>query len=392
MTQELVTESSAAPCVEEIRLLRDGVEAFPAMLSAIAAAREDVVLEMYWLDASLMGRRVVAALAERARRGVAVRVMYDAIGSLGVDTSMYADLLAAGGKVLEFNPIAPWRKRFRLTRVSNRDHRKMLVVDGRVAFVGGLNIGEPWAPKADGGGGWRDDVARIEGSCAGRVRALFFENWARQGGDHPPGMALPDGRDSIVRTRRETGLDGGDEPAVALLGHDVRGARRLIRRSYLSRIRAAKRRVFIANSYFIPDPVVRNELERAARRGVEVRIMLPRISDVPAVMWASQAMYARLMRAGVHVHEWTLGVLHAKTGLVDDWATTGSFNLDYISLRYNLEANVASTHASFVDAVAASFARDLAEGCEEVDPASWARRPWWPRLRSWAFYLARKVL
>lgn len=391
MTAGLATVEVEAPCVDTIRLLRDGAEAFPAMIDALRGAKRDVVLEMYWFDATPVGRRVVAALTDCARRGVTVRVLYDAIGSLGVDTDMYTELIAAGGKVLEFNPIAPWRKRFRWTRVSHRDHRKLMVVDHRVAFVGGLNIGRPWAPKSEGGEGWRDDVALVEGSCAEKVRALFYENWSRQGGECPPDMPLADGWDRVRRTRHEVGLDG-QEPIVSLLGHDAWGARRLIRRSYLSRIRRAKRRVYIANSYFIPDPVVRNELERAAKRGVEVRVMLPRISDVPAVMWASQAMYARLLRAGVHVHEWTLGVLHAKTGLVDDWATTGSFNLDYISLRYNLEANVASSLPSFVHAVADSFARDLADGCEEVDPAAWAKRPWWPRLRSWLFYLGRKML
>jgi cardiolipin synthase len=178
---------------------------------------------------------------------------------------------------------------------------------------------------------------------------------------------------------------------VEVLGHDAWGARMIIRRRYLSHIRTATKRVLIANSYFLPDGAVRRALENAARRGVEVRVIVPRHSDVPAVAWATRALYARLMKAGVHVHEWTRGVLHAKTALIDGWATTGSYNMDARSWRYNLEANVATDHPDFVAAVERSLRDDLREG-EEVDPAQWAKRPWVDRLREWWFYLFRKSL
>ncbi len=377
-----------------LTLLRDGVEALPAMHAAIAAAREECLLEMYWLDDSPAGRDIVDALTARAREGVQVRLSYDAIGSLGVSPSLYDDLRAAGGEVREYNPIAPWRTRFALTRVSQRDHRKLMVIDGRVAFVGGLNLGRPWLPVAEGGEGWRDDVARIEGEAAGRVRAMFYDTWARMGGGRPADLAPRTSRELLLDTRAVLRGDGTTGPPVpvAILGHDAWGARRAIRRAYLSRIRQARRRVYIANSYFVPDVAVYRSLQHAARRGTEVRVIVPRVSDVPPVTWAGQHLYARLMRAGVHVHEWTHGILHNKSGLIDDWATVGSYNFDYLSLRYNLEANMASVDRGFVAAMEASFRVDLTEHCEELDPRRWARRGWRPRARSYFFYLLRKFL
>ncbi len=392
-----ITAESAVdldPSGERVTLLRDGVEALPAMLKAIRAALREVVLEMYWLDSSMAGKVVVEALTQRARAGVAVYLIYDAIGSLGVDGAMYDDLLASGARVLEFNPIAPWRRRFRLGWVSQRDHRKMLVVDERIAFVGGLNLGLPWLCIADGGGGWRDDVALVIGPTAARVRALFFETWARQGGECPKNLRVFTSRERAQAAREELGVSTMSRvhPPVAVLGHDAWGARWAIRRAYLSRIRSAERRVLIANSYFIPDMRVKRALKYAAQRGVEVRVIVPGTSDVPAVKYATEWLYTDLMEAGIHVHEWKHGILHSKTLLVDDWATTGSYNLDYRSFRYNLEANLASTDPAFVAAVEASMRKDLAEFTVEVELAKWKRRPTFDKVRSWSFYLLRKML
>ncbi len=373
-----------------LALLRDGDEALPAMLSAIEGATLEVLLEMYWFDSTPIGLAFVAALAERAKAGVRVRVLYDSIGSLSADRAMYDPLIAAGGRVREFNPVAPWRRRFTFAQVSKRDHRKILVVDGRVGFIGGLNIGGPWAPVSQGGGGWRDDVARVEGSAAAaRMRAMFIDTWTSQGGSILAPLPIAT---VVLGDPLE---DAPDEPArgvARILGHNSWASRRAIRTAYLSRIRRAKRRILVVNPYFVPDPAVRRALERAAERGVEVRVIVPRVSDVPVALYAGQALYAGMMAAKIHIHEWTAGILHAKTALMDDWATVGSYNLDYRSLRYNLEANVASTDPAFVEAVERSIRRDLAEGSEEIDPGQWSRRGWYSKARAWVFYLGRKLL
>ncbi|MBL8601088.1 MAG: phosphatidylserine/phosphatidylglycerophosphate/cardiolipin synthase family protein [Myxococcales bacterium] len=375
--------------VDTVTLLRDGEEAFPAMLAALDAAEHEVLIEMYWFDDSPVARRMVDIMARKARAGVKVRVSYDAIGSISGDRAMYAPLLDAGGEVREYNPIAPWRRRFALTRVSQRDHRKIIVVDGRVGFCGGLNIGLPWMPASEGGGGWRDDVARIEGPAVEGLRRLFFETWAVLGGALPANIERPMARE----IRRDIPLVMGRvTAATSVLGHDAWGAQRAIRRAYLSRLRRATRRIYLANSYFLPDPTVRRALEQAARRKVEVRVVVPKVSDVAAVLWAGQSLYRRLLMAGVHIHEYTRGILHAKSGLIDDWATVGSYNLDYISLRQNLEANLVSTDPAFVHAMEASFQRDFSTATEEVLLARWVERSFVERLRSRFFYQLRKFL
>jgi cardiolipin synthase len=147
-----------------VKLLHDGTQAFPAMLEAIAQARRQVLLEMYWFDSDAVGRRFADALIQARRRGVEVAIIYDSIGSIGADRAMFAGLEAEGVHVLEFNPVAPWRRRFRLSfaRLSRRDHRKILVVDGNVGFTGGINLARQWAPLEEDGGNWRDDMMRIK--------------------------------------------------------------------------------------------------------------------------------------------------------------------------------------------------------------------------------------
>jgi cardiolipin synthase len=148
----------------------------------------------------------------------------------------------------------------------------------------------------------------------------------------------------------------------------------------------------IENSYFAPHNPAPRALDRAPRRGVEVRVIVPKKSDVPSVGWAARALFASLMRAGVHVHFWLEGMMHAKSAVIDRWATVGSYNLDYRSLRYNLEVNVASEESGFVDSVEQSIRTDLEESCQEIDRDEWARRPWLEKVFEWFAYLVRKVL
>ena len=380
-----------------IELLRDGAATYPAWLQAIAAAQEEIVLEMYWFASDDTGRRFAGALAERARAGVDVRIIYDAIGSIGTDDAMWSMLTQAGAQVIEYHPLAPWRKRFSLTSISQRDHRKILVVDGTVAFTGGINIMDAAAPVAEGGAGWRDDAVKVTGWGAEELRRLFYDTWFKSGGPPPRrgGKIAARDRLALIGAARAQALrrKGVVEPVdqLQVIGHAARGAHRTMRSLYLWHIRHAEKRILIANAYFVPDVGVRRGLVRAARRGVEVRVIVPARSDVPSVAFASSAMFGRLVKAGVHIHLWESGMIHAKTAVIDDWATVGSYNLDYRSLLYNLEVNVASRASEFVAALEASFREDLGQ-TKEVSLADWKLRPFGQKMLEWIFYRLRKLL
>ncbi len=386
-----------------VTLLVDGEQAFPSMLAAIAGARTEVLLEMYWFQSDVIGQRFAAALAGRARAGLRVCVIYDAIGSLGVDEAMFDALRAAGAEVREYNPVAPWKNRWRIGTLNNRDHRKILVTDAEVAFTGGINIGLPWAPESEGGEAWRDDAVRIEGPAAVQLRVVFFETWRRLGGAPAPTLRAPrtTTEGSIAASEAEQGVASdaqqgsesarGRQPVRALpSGH--RRTRALIRSAYLHHIRRAQRYVYIANSYFIPDREVRAALIGAAARGVDVRVLVAGQTDVPAVYYASRYLYARLLGNGVAIYEWTKSVFHAKTAVVDGaWSTVGSYNIDHRSWRLNLEINVAIDGPEVAEAIRTRFLADL-EVSDKVELAQFRFRSLAERFLEWFYYLFRKGL
>jgi cardiolipin synthase len=373
-----------------VALLHDGDECFPSMLDFIRAAQHEVLLEMYWFDSSPTGRRFADALSERARAGATVCVIYDAVGSIEADEEMFDEMRAAGCQVEQYNPVAPWRRRFRLARIQHRDHRKILVVDGAVGFTGGVNIGHPWACHQDGGLGWRDDMIRIEGPAAGQLRSVFLDTWRRLGGKEPPAPSVAPGPPSL--TGRGPPPEEGFDSPVRVLANRWVGERRAIRKAYLDQIAKARDHVYITNSYFLPDRSVRNALARAAKRGVDVRILVPNESDVFAVYYATRNLYTRLIRQGIQVFEWVGTVLHAKTAVVDGvWCTVGTFNLDYRSWRFNLEVNVAVEDRRVAGAMRERFILDL-EKSKKIELSTWRFRPLSERVLEWFFYLFRKLL
>jgi len=367
-----------------VTFLRDGREAYPAMLEAIAGARRQVLLEMYWFDSDRVGRRFAEALGKARERGVEVAVIYDSIGSLGTDRQMFTELEARGVHVLEYNPVAPWRQRFQLSfsRLSSRDHRKILVVDGAVGFTGGINIADQWLPAEEEGGGWRDDMIRIAGPGVAGLSRCFHRVWRRH--DCPPITRL--------RAVAPSAQAGERLLAVRILGERYFRHRHEIARDYASRLYAAKKRAYIANSYFIPDASVRRALVRAARRGVDVRVIVPAHSDVEAVKYAGRAVYQRLLEAGVRIFEWQHGMFHSKTAVIDaEWCTIGTFNFDYLSLRTNLEVNASVMDAEFASQVERSFHKDLLR-TREVDARAFQFRSLSERLLESTFYRLRKFL
>lgn len=365
-----------------VSLLHDGAQCFPAMLEAIASAQEELLVEMYWFGSDRTGWRFAEALMDKARRGVPVYVIYDAVGSYDADRAVFDAMRAAGCRVHEFHPIAPWRHRFKWTGVQHRDHRKIVVVDGRVGFTGGLNFADEWASPDEGGQGFRDDMIRVEGPAALQMRELFWR--AIPSDDPPEGAARP-------RAVAEGPPAPGDSD-VLVIANDFRHERRAIRQVYLAAIAHARRHIVIANSYFIPDRKVRRALRKAVERGVRVRVLVPGQNDVAAVQYASRALYSRLLKNGIEIYEWGDTVLHSKSAAIDDrWSTVGTYNLDYRSWRMNLEVNVVVKDADVAVALRHKLEEDIARS-RRVWLREWRYRPLLQRGLERFFYYFRKLL
>jgi cardiolipin synthase len=372
---------------DDVRLLRDGVEALPVMLGAIAAAKDELLLEMYWVGADAVGAKFREALVERARAGVTVRVIYDAIGSLAITPAFWEPLVRAGGEVREYHPLSPLRPAFELARIEERDHRKILVTDGTRGFTGGLNLARPWLPIEDGGEAWRDDMIEVVGYAAAELRTLFYKTWRRMGlrqlsRDPLGAIAIP--RDLVPLNRRPTAR-------VWVLASQRRSKRNL-RREYLTRLNRARRSIEIANSYFIPDRSVRNALYRAVLRGVRVRVLVPAKSDVAVAQYALEALYESLLRNGVEMYCHSGPMMHAKTAIIDDrFATIGSYNLDERSRTKNLEVNVAVDDEAFATYVRKWFDRDV-ENATHLDLYEWRARPLVRRGMEYVAFALRRLL
>jgi len=360
------------------QLLRDGVEAYPAMLMAIRGARRYIHLETYMFISDAVGELFGEALAEAAERGVHVRVLYDALGSWTSRRSFFEALRARGVDIRPFKPLTSLGRGLR--HLLRRDHRKILAVDGDVAFIGGVNISAHWAPEGEGSA-WRDDVLRVEGPAVHELERRFVATWR---------MAFQDRfrswRESR-RRRRAAGLRRRGDVSLAVLS-----SRRSIHRAYLHAISRARRSVLVAAAYFIPDRKLVAVLREAAQRGVEVSLLLNAKSDHPWLVHATRAFYEKLLTAGVRIFEWERCVLHAKTAVVDGvWGTIGSFNLERRSLLFNHEVNAVFADPRLGRSLEESFRGDC-QSCREVDLDEFRRRPLWQKLVERVLYAFRKVL
>lgn len=358
-----------------------GNSLFDQMIRDIDEARERIVMEMYTFNADVTGRRVARALSKAAGRGVSVRIIYDSVGSWDVPRSFFDVMVEAGIEAIEYHPIAPWRQRFALLE---RNHRKTLIVDGRVGYTGGVNIADAWIdPPA--GAGWRDSHARIEGPAAGDLETLFIETWYRHTGVQ---LDLPRRIPREANPRTPVDEFGSQIYVIGRRG----GLDRPMRRLYLLALGRARHSVAITSAYLVPDRKVRRALRSACVRGVRVRLLLPARSDVAVVQYASQRHYDRLLRWGVEIYSWEPSVLHAKTAVVDDsWSTIGSANLDSLSFNWNLEANFVINCSETGAALATQFEADLNDATQ-VELDMWRKRPWWRRCFEFAASLLSPIL
>lgn len=350
-------------------LLVDGARFYPRMLAAIESARSHVLLEMYLIESGAVSARFIDALARAARRGVRVCALLDAFGGLGLADVDRARLTDAGVAVVFFNPI----KAAKRVRNLARDHRKLLLVDGAVAYTGGAGLTDEFdPPRAEDR--WRETMIEIRGPVVADWQHLFARAWEREA-RRPLGLALPS------PAPHPDGMRGRVEVTQA-------SVRQEITRSLLKRIRAARERVWISTAYFIPSWRIRRALRRAVARGVDVRIVVPGPrTDHPAVRHAGRRFYGRLLLAGVRLFEYQPRFLHSKAALCDQWVSIGSSNFDRWNLRWNHEANQAVDDARFAADVARMFEADFAAACE-WRYSDWTRRPWVARARE---YLWGKV-
>lgn len=372
----------------KVTLLEDGPATFRAMFAAIEQARDHINLETYILDADEIGGRLVDALAARRAAGVQVNLIYDSVGTLTTPEEFFARLRDKGIHTLEFNPINPLKLR-KGWEVNQRDHRKLLVVDGNVAFLGGINIsgvyssssfGKRSARSNDERPPWRDIHVRIEGPVVAEFQRLFLDTWQKQQGRGPaPADYFP-----------ELAYQGKE--VVRAIGSSPDHAYSLIHATLVSAIVSAEASVHLTNAYFVPDPQLLGALKDAARRGVDVKLILPSSTDSSLVFHAGRSYYSELLRTGVQIYERRDALLHAKTAVIDGvWSTIGSTNLDWRSFLHNDELNAVILGADFGAQMEALFEKDLAVS-ERVTAEEWRRRSLWTRLkeygaRLWAYWL-----
>ncbi len=361
-----------------VRVLHAGGETYPAMLEAIASAKHTICLETYILASDGTGDRFKDALVERAKAGVTVRVIYDAVGSFSTSSAFLDDLRTGGCQVVEFNPIAPWRRKFRL---SHRDHRKILVIDDEIAFTGGLNIANDYASVADGGVGWHDMHCQVTGTIVVDLARMFRRTWLRAGGEHYASLPAASSLTRMLGTS-----------FVRLLDNTRARQRASIRRAYLHVIRAAREAVLIQNAYFLPDRGLRRAMALAVRRGVDVSIIVPGRSDVRVIEWASLYVLRRLAKRGVRILRWRGVMMHAKTAVVDAlWSTIGSYNFDAMSRFNNLEVTVEILDPEVGQVLTTTFENDSAN-CDPYDDAAWRKLPFYTKALAWISYRLRRFL
>ena len=362
-----------------VRLLQDGEATYRAMFTAMRAATDHINLESYIIEDDEIGRKLADLLLDKRAQGVQVNLVYDSVGSMATPKPYFERLAAGGVQVLEFNPVKPAEAK-RGWRINNRDHRKLLVVDGRTAFVGGINFSRVHSgsshprhrPRGSEPLAWRDTHLQIEGPVVRDFQKLFLQTWTRQKGVPLSGAQFFPAVTSI----------GSDW--VRAIGSTPDDPHSLIYLALMSAIARSQKHVYLTNAYFVPDPQFVDALTGAAGRGVDVKLLLPGESDSALAFHAGRSHYATLLRAGVKIYERRGALLHAKTATIDgEWSCVGSTNLDWRSFLHNDEIDAAILGRDFAGQMEAAFAADLQQS-DAVDLERWEARSFQLRLQEWA--------
>jgi cardiolipin synthase len=351
------------PLVDGNRItsLLNGDEIFPAMLSAIRAAQATITFETYIYWSGKVGRQFADALAERAKAGVRVHVLLDWIGSNRLDAAALAELEEAGVEVERYRPLR-W---YSLSRMNSRTHRKILVIDGRTGFIGGVGIADQWSGHAQSPDHWRDSHFQLEGPAVAHLQAAFADNWMKTRADvlnaeeyFPKLQPVGESRAQVFKSSPREGADSA-------------------RLMFLLSISAARQRILIANAYFVPDARTITALVAALERGVQVEIIVPGCHiDTKVTQRASRSQWGPLLAAGAAIYEYQPTMYHCKVMVIDDcWVSVGSANFDNRSFRLNDEANLNAFDRELAAQQAGVFETDK-QSSNRVTMQEWQLRPW----------------
>ena len=347
-----------------VTTLINGREIFPAMLEAIGQARKTIVLETFIYWSGEVGRKFAEALSDRARGGVKVHVLLDWLGSKKMEEQLLEEMKKAGVEVERYHPIRWWRMR----RLNNRTHRKLLVVDGRIGFTGGVGIADPWDGDAHDPEHWRDTHYRIEGPVVAQVQAAFMDNWLKTRSE------VLHGEEYFPKLKEEGNPEGCRAQLFMSSASEGSESARLM---YLLSIASAKESVRIESAYFVPDDLSVRTLVDARKRGVEVEIIVPgKHIDTQLVRRASRSRWGALLEAGARIYEYQPAMFHCKVMVVDGlWTSVGSSNFDNRSFRLNDEANLNVYDREFAGEQVRVFEKDKGKA-RQVTLEEWKNRPW----------------
>lgn len=359
---------TGAPMSEgnRVELLRNGVQIFPAMLTAVRNAKKTINVEFYIYWDGEVGRTFAQALAERARAGVKVNVILDAVGSAEMSEDLILFMQRNGINTEWYHPLR-W---YTISRVNHRTHRKLLIVDGTIGFAGGVGIADNWLGDADTKDHWRETVVRVEGPVVTQMQFAFMDNWVKSRGELLTGLdyfpQVPRRGDSLTHVVKSSPSEGSSPTKLM----------------FIVSIVSAQKSIYISSAYFVPDADTIRALESAVRRGVDVRVIVPgEYTDVPIVRQAGRLLYSHLLRRGIRIFEYLPTMMHAKTMVVDGvWSTVGSSNFDDRSFRLNDEVNVNVYDESIAAQMEQMFFEDLARS-EEITKLRWIKRPWFDRIK-----------
>jgi cardiolipin synthase len=399
---ESVTESPLTKG-NKVTLLTDGKAAYAAMFKVILNAKSHINIESYIIEDDETGRKFADLLLQKRLEGVQVNLIYDGMGSMNTPAPFFQRLQDGGIQVVGFNPINPL-KALDNGGLTHRDHRKLLIVDGKFAIIGGINISEVYSSSPlklkknkKAPIHWRDTDVQIEGPAVAEFQKLFLDTWLKQKGpklserNYFPDLAPINGISALrkvlsaEKAQKTTSnlLKEKGNALVRVIGSTQGQSNRIPFIVYVSAISFAEHSIHMTNSYFIPDGQTVKALTDAAKRGVDVKVLIPGITDSQLALYAQRHHYSELLKSGVKLYEHSTSLLHAKTAVIDNvWSTVGSTNMDYLSLLNNDEVNAVILNKEFAVEMEKMFVRDLANS-KQIKWDEWKNRPLVPRVKEW---------